>query len=94
MQLDELGQWIDPGPIDDQIGLRATRQNGCSTRLRILRRTLELHMKKQPQTHHENLKSKSHFSSTIEDEVDEPEVPEVPGTIESDRTCDRRRSIV
>ena len=28
MQLDALDQWIDPGPIDDQIGLRALAMMG------------------------------------------------------------------
>jgi len=29
MQLDSLGQWIDPGPIDDQIGIRALAMMGA-----------------------------------------------------------------
>ncbi len=29
MQLDSLGQWIDPGPIDDQIGMRALAMMGA-----------------------------------------------------------------
>lgn len=29
MQLDAMGQWIDPGPIDDQIGLRALARMGA-----------------------------------------------------------------
>jgi len=29
MQLDALGEWIDPGPIDDQIGMRALARMGA-----------------------------------------------------------------
>ena len=81
MQLDSLGQWIDPGPIDDQIGLRALASMGAQPDCEFCE-NIGIAYEQATQNKAQEKPLEEPFSSTIESEVDEPEVPEQPESIE------------
>ena len=85
MQLDSLDQWIDPGPIDDQIGVRALERLGIQPDCQFCENigvSYRETTSPAPQTQLEDP-----FEST-EGEEDEPEVSEQTESSESETQDD------
>ena len=78
MQLDSLGQWIDPGLIDGQIGLRALASMGVQPDCEFCENIGTVYEQAVP-TEAAESQIENPFSSTIDSE-EEPEVTDKPET--------------
>ena len=70
MQLDSLDQWIDPGPIDDQIGVRALASMGVQPDCQFCENIGVAYEQTPPPVDPEEEPIENPFSSTIELEED------------------------
>ena len=83
MQLDAMGQWIDPGPIDDQIGLRALARMGAQPDCQFCE-NIGIAYEQAVQDREPQTQLEEPFSSTVESEpeAEEPEASVDPDSIE------------